>query len=173
MNAADISNGTDKDDIVILSAQVTNADKTPYTAITGWQKTYTEKPKEDDWEDISDFLTDVDGNGDDIESPDDEGVYRVGYKVQEEDLNSSDNYKGKIVYFRAIATYDKNIDNTPTDNRSISNTISVECKAQAVDFPRKTDNEQTISLTNGVYTISGADKVTLPSKLDNGTNIEY
>ena len=173
MNAADISNGTDKDDIVILSAQVTNADKTPYTAITGWQKTYKEKPKEDDWEDISDFLTDVDGNGDDIESPDDEGVYRVGYKVQEEDLNSSDNYKGKIVYFRAIATYDKNIDNTPTDNRSISNTISVECKAQAVDFPRKTDNEQTISLTNGVYTISGADKVTLPSKLDNGTNIDW
>lgn len=173
MNKADISNGTDKDDIVILSAQVTNADKTPYTAITGWQKTYKEKPKEDDWEDISDFLTDVDGNGDDIESPDDEGVYRVGYKVQEEDLNSSDNYKGKIVYFRAIATYDKNIDNTPTDNRSISNTISVECKAQAVDFPRKTDNEQTISLTNGVYTISGADKVTLPSKLDNGTNIDW
>ena len=173
MNAADISNGTDKDDIVILSAQVTNADKTPYTAITGWQKTYKEKPKEDDWEDISDFLTDVDGNGDDIESPDDEGVYRVGYKVQEEDLNSSDNYKGKIVYFRAIATYDKNIDNTPTDNRSISNTISVECKAQAVDFPRKTDNKQTISLTNGVYTISGADKVTLPSKLDNGTNIDW
>ncbi|USF29229.1 S-layer homology domain-containing protein [Clostridium sp. MD294] len=173
MNKANVDNGTDKDDIIILSAQVTNADKTPYTAITGWQKTYKEKPKETDWEDISGFLTDVDGNGDDIESPDDEGTYRVGYKVQQEDLNTSDNYKGKAVYFRAIATYDKNVDNTPTDNKSISNTISVECKAQAVDFPRTTDNEQTISLTNGVYTIKGADKVTLPSKLDNGTNIDW
>lgn len=174
MNAADISNGTDKDDIVILSAQVTNADKTPYTAITGWQKTYKEKPKEEDWEDISDFLTDVDGNGDDIESPDENGVYSTGYIVQTGDLNN-DNYTPKTVYFRAVVEYDKDLNAPEQDVKNVtySNAISVACKAQAVDFPRKTDNEQTISLTNGVYTISGADKVTLPSKLDNGTNIDW
>ncbi len=179
MNAANISTGTDIGDIIILSAQVTNADKTPYTKIVKWQKNTSVdssgNPREDGWNDIAaECLTNKDADNCDIISPDENGVYSTGYIVQTGDLNN-DNYTPKTVYFRAVVEYDKDLNAPEQDVKNVtySNAISVACKAQAVDFPRTTDNKQTISLTNGVYTIRGADKVTLPSKLDNGTNIDW
>lgn len=179
MNAANISTGTDIGDIIILSAQVTNADKTPYTKIVKWQKNTSVdssgNPREDGWNDIAaECLTNKDADNYDIISPDENGVYSTGYIVQTGDLNN-DNYTPKTVYFRAVVEYDKDLNAPEQDVKNVtySNAISVACKAQAVDFPRTTDNKQTISLTNGVYTIRGADKVTLPSKLDNGTNIDW
>lgn len=176
MIGVDKSRGTDVGDTIVLSAQVTNAteDKleTPYKAITNWEM--TKNPKLKDWVPIPDACITDEFDGDKIISPDDEGVYRIGYEVQPEDLN-------KTIYFRAGAEYDKNIkdQNTENPNEKLvayspdSNVISVECKVQEIVFPKTTDSGAAITTDrDSNYCISGHDTVILPT-LDNRNTIEW
>ena len=185
MNAANISTGTDIGDIIILSAQVTNADKTPYTKIVKWQKNTSVdssgNPREDGWNDIAaECLTNKDADNCDIISPDENGVYSTGYIVQTGDLNN-DNYTPKTVYFRAVVEYDKDLNAPEQDVKNVtySNAISVACKAQAVKLPDKTvigkegkGNTITVN-SNNECTIQGYDKIKLPYELDNHTKITW
>lgn len=185
MNKADDSNGTDIGDIIILSAQVTNADKTPYTKIVKWQKNTSVdssgNPREDGWNDIAaECLTNKDADNCDIISPDENGVYSTGYIVQTGDLNN-DNYTPKTVYFRAVVEYDKDLNAPEQDVKNVtySNAISVACKAQAVKLPDKTvigkegkGNTITVN-SNNECTIQGYDKIKLPYELDNHTKITW
>jgi hypothetical protein len=185
MNKANISTGTDIGDIIILSAQVTNADKTPYTKIVKWQKNTSVdssgNPREDGWNDIAaECLTNKDADNYDIISPDENGVYSTGYIVQTGDLNN-DNYTPKTVYFRAVVEYDKDLNAPEQDVKNVtySNAISVACKAQAVKLPDKTvigkegkGNTITVN-SNNECTIQGYDKIKLPYELDNHTKITW
>ncbi len=176
MIGVDKSRGTDVGDTIVLSAQVTNAteDKfeTPYKAITNWEM--TRNPKLKDWVPIPDACITDEFDGDKIISPNDEGVYSIGYEVQPEDLN-------KTIYFRAGAEYDKNIEDQNTENPNEklvayspdSNVISVECKVQEIVFPSSTESGAAIRPDrDGVYPISGYDSITLPT-LDNRNTIEW
>lgn len=185
MNKVDDSKGTDIGDIIILSAQVDNADKTPYTRILKWQKNTTldsdGNPKKDTWVDIPEScLTNKDLDGYDIEFPDDKGVYHIGYRVQSADLNK-DNYDPKTVYFRAVVEYDKSIGEAEQDKKHMaeSNAVSVACKAQSVKLPSMTmigENGKGQSISpnnNNECTIKGYDKIKLDYELDNGTPITW
>ncbi len=162
-NSINGSSGTDADDEITLSAQVTNANKTPYTAIVGWQKTYKENAKDDEWETVSDNISDI--------TELDDGSYTAQYTVLTDDLNQDSHYTGKTVYFRAIGEYEIYSGANIIKQSVHSNTVSVVCKAESIQFPGKTDSDQDIDSkvtgNNRVYTISGYDTVTLPATLPN------
>ena len=166
-NSINGSGGTDAGDKITLSAEVTNANRTPYTEIKGWQKTEktyrdSETPQEGDW---------VDANIEGLTKLDD-GSYTAQYTVDAaKDLNQDSHYTGKTVYFRAVGGYEiysgANIE-TP---KVYSSYVSVVCKAESIQFPRVTTSGQTITSSgtgdNIVYTISGYDTVELPATLPN------
>lgn len=162
-NSINGSSGTDADDEITLSAKVTNANKTPYTEIVGWQKTYKENAKDDEWETVSDNISDI--------TELDDGSYTTQYTVLTDDLNQTSHYTGKTVYFRAIGEYEIYSGANIIKQSVHSNTVSVVCKAESIQFPGKTDSDQNIDSKvtgdNRVYTISGYDTVTLPPELPN------
>ena len=156
------SGGTDAGDKITLSAKVTNATKTPYTEIIGWQKAYKENPKEDEWEDAT------------IEGPTklDDGSYTAQYTVNATtDLNKDSHYTGKTVYFRAVGKYEYYSGTVKEEQKVYSSPVSVVCKAQPIQFPGQTKSGQTITSSgtgdNIVYTINGHDTVELPATLEN------
>ncbi len=166
-NSINGSGGTDAGDKITLSAEVTNANRTPYTEIKGWQKTEktyrdSETPQEGDW---------VDANIEGLTKLDD-GSYTAQYTVDAaKDLNQDSHYTGKTVYFRAVGGYEiysgANIE-TP---KVYSSYVSVVCKAESIQFPNQTNSGKKID-SNGtgdniVYTISGYDTVELPATLPN------
>jgi len=166
-NSINGSGGTDAGDKITLSAEVTNANRTPYTEIKGWQKTEktyrdSETPQEGDWVDAKiEGLTKLD-----------DGSYTAQYIVDAtKDLNQDSHYTGKTVYFRAIGEYEIYSGANIIKQSVHSNTVSVVCKAESIQFPGKTDSDQDIDSkvtgNNRVYTISGYDTVTLPATLPN------
>ena len=130
-----------------LTAEVINANNTGYTTIKGWEKSYdniTWTP-----------LNFVDANP----------LNEVVYTVTTDDLNEN-RYQSKTMYFRAYIEYeDENL--TPTTTTKYSESVSIDCQAQQVTFPNRTDSGASIiTLQDGVRSIAGYDTVTLPETVD-------
>ncbi len=167
-NTITSTNGTDEDDKITLSAKITNGDKTPYTEIKGWRKTYKENPQENDWQEVEDITL----------SKSDDGTYTAEYTVKKEDLNTNSAYDSNIVYFQAYTNYDMTdsaIEQVQEERKIVySNVVSVDCHAQSISLPNETGYKQKIIVDkNNTCTIKGYDTVTLSSALDNGTSIDW
>lgn len=167
-NTITSTNGTDEDDKITLSAKITNGDKTPYTEIKGWRKTYKENPQENDWQEVEDITL----------SKSDDGTYTAEYTVKKEDLNTNSAYDSNIVYFQAYTNYDMTdsaIEQVQEEGKIVySNVVSVDCHAQSISLPNETGYKQKIIVDkNNICTIKGYDTVTLSSALDNGTSIDW
>lgn len=146
---------------VTLSARVENSDKTPYTKIEKWQKSYDPTDSKS-WEDID--LTPVSGS-----NPNRDGYYVSEYTIKEEDLNTN-KYEGKDVYFRACVDY---------NDTDITQQISrpIECKAvkptiELTKTPTKYGQTVTGNVTSG-YTVKGRDVITLCNKAGDGSTITW
>ena len=147
---------------VTLSARVENSDKTPYTKIEKWQKSYDPTDSKS-WKDIDD-LTFVSGS-----NPNRDGYYVSEYTIKEEDLNTN-KYEGKDVYFRACVDY---------NGTDITQQISrpIECKAvePTIELTKTaTQYGQTVTgnVTSG-YIVKGRDVITLCNEAGDGSIITW
>ena len=142
---------------VTLSARVENSDKTPYTKITGWEKSYDQNT----WEPIT--TTPVSNS-----SPNSDGYYVSEYQIIEGDLNTN-KYEGKSVYFRACVDYNDDIITKETN--------SIICKALEPTIQltnTKTQYNQDVSgnVTSG-YIVRGKDSITLCNEAGDGSTITW
>ncbi len=142
---------------VTLSARVENSDKTPYTKITGWEKSYDQNT----WEPIT--TTPVSNS-----SPNSDGYYVSEYQIIEGDLNTN-KYEGKSVYFRACVDYNDDIITKETN--------SIICKALEPTIQltnTKTQYNQDVSgnVTSG-YIVKGKDSITLCNEAGDGSTITW
>ena len=142
---------------VTLSARVENSDKTPYTKITGWEKSYDRNT----WEPIT--TTPVSNS-----SPNSDGYYVSEYQIIEGDLNTN-KYEGKSVYFRACVDYNDDIITKETN--------SIICKALEPTIQltnTKTQYNQDVSgnVTSG-YIVRGKDSITLCNEAGDGSTITW
>lgn len=148
---ADGSNTNDGGEIN-LTAEVTNASSTGYTTIKGWEKSYDNTT----WKSLTFDSTSLN-----------EVVYTVTASTTpgESDLNEN-RYEPKRVFFRAYIEYEDE-NQTPPTTTKYSDPVSIDCQAQQVTFPNKTDSGAAINTSqDGVRSITGYDTVTLPETVD-------